>query len=50
LFYDGPNPPAGLFDGFLSIPHVASTVATKTMTQMVDGVGDFLAGPNKYVP
>ncbi|KAF5326342.1 hypothetical protein D9611_000612 [Ephemerocybe angulata] len=30
LFYDGPNPPAGIFDDFLSTPSVQSDVGTRS--------------------
>ncbi|KAI5120619.1 hypothetical protein M0805_008094 [Coniferiporia weirii] len=46
-FYDGPAPPAGLFDGFLAIPSVASELKTRTFVDFMStfGQGDLGIGP-----
>ncbi|KAH6907376.1 hypothetical protein BKA70DRAFT_1285569 [Coprinopsis sp. MPI-PUGE-AT-0042] len=39
LFYDGPNPPAGLFDSFLNVPGIGGQVKTHdTFSLFADGV------------
>ncbi|TEB23037.1 FAD-binding domain-containing protein [Coprinellus micaceus] len=38
VFYDGPEPPAGLFDEFLNISSVANTVATQSFTAMINAI------------
>ncbi|TEB23056.1 FAD-binding domain-containing protein [Coprinellus micaceus] len=38
LFYDGPEPPAGIFDDFLKTESAASTVATQTFSSMINNV------------
>ncbi|QRV82883.1 FAD-binding domain protein [Ceratobasidium sp. AG-Ba] len=35
LFYDGPTPPAGIFESFASIPHIYSDVSTRSMASLV---------------
>uniref|UniRef100_A0A0W0ETW2 FAD-binding PCMH-type domain-containing protein n=1 Tax=Moniliophthora roreri TaxID=221103 RepID=A0A0W0ETW2_MONRR len=35
LFYDGPNPPAGIFDDFLAIPHFTKDVDTRDFLSLV---------------
>ncbi|QRV98417.1 FAD-binding domain protein [Ceratobasidium sp. AG-Ba] len=35
MFYDGPTPPAGIFERFLSIPHFTSDVKTRSFTSLV---------------
>ncbi|KAF4610652.1 hypothetical protein D9613_006783 [Agrocybe pediades] len=35
LFYDGPTPPAGIFDDFLAIPHFTSDVKTRSFLSLV---------------
>ncbi|GAB1523382.1 hypothetical protein RhiTH_006526 [Rhizoctonia solani] len=35
MFYDGPTPPAGLFDRFTSIPHFTSDVSTRSFLSLV---------------
>jgi hypothetical protein len=38
VFYDGPEPPAGLFDEFLNISSVANTVGTQSFTAMINAI------------
>ncbi|KAL0954252.1 hypothetical protein HGRIS_005380 [Hohenbuehelia grisea] len=35
LFYDGPTPPPGIFDAFLSIPHFTKDVSTRSFLSLV---------------
>ncbi|KAF9002469.1 hypothetical protein BDQ17DRAFT_1425793 [Cyathus striatus] len=35
LFYDGPNPPAGIFDAFLAIPYLTKDVSTRSLSSLV---------------
>jgi hypothetical protein len=35
LFYDGTNPPAGLFDRFLNIPHINNQLKSQSYTALV---------------
>ncbi|KAF8329195.1 FAD dependent oxidoreductase [Amanita rubescens] len=35
LYYDGPNPPPGLFDKFLNIPYTSSNVQTSNFTDFI---------------
>jgi hypothetical protein len=35
VFYDAPTPPTGLFDGFLAIPTIQSTVSTTSYSDFV---------------
>ena len=35
LFYNAPEPPAGIFDDFLAVPHVSSTIGTRSLLTMV---------------
>ena len=35
VFYDGPQPPAGIFDDFLAIPSVAEDIGTKSFLELV---------------
>ncbi|QRW12975.1 FAD-binding domain protein [Ceratobasidium sp. AG-Ba] len=35
MFYDGPTPPVGIFERFLSIPHFTSDVKTRSFTSLV---------------
>ncbi|KAN0131916.1 hypothetical protein V8E53_010196 [Lactarius tabidus] len=35
VFYDAPTPPAGLFDGFLAIPTIQSTVSTTPYSNFI---------------
>jgi len=39
LFYDGPQPPHGIFDEFLAIPSISSDVKTRSFTSLVDNTG-----------
>jgi hypothetical protein len=36
MFYDGPTPPAGIFDEFLNIPSVASSSGTQTYLEKIN--------------
>ncbi|KAH0585598.1 hypothetical protein H2248_008828 [Termitomyces sp. 'cryptogamus'] len=38
IFYDGPEPPAGIFDDFLAIPHLTNDVSTRDFTSFVKGL------------
>ncbi|KAJ7654333.1 FAD-binding domain-containing protein [Mycena rosella] len=35
MFYDGPTPPAGIFDAFLAIPHLTEDVETRSFLSLV---------------
>ncbi|PPR03987.1 hypothetical protein CVT24_008306 [Panaeolus cyanescens] len=35
LFYDGPNPPAGIFDAFLSLPFIMNDFKTRRFSDLV---------------
>lgn len=35
MFYDGPNPPAGIFDEFLAIPYLTKDVSTRDFLSLV---------------
>ncbi|KAF8959330.1 hypothetical protein BDZ97DRAFT_2043879 [Flammula alnicola] len=35
LFYDGPSPPAGIFDAFLAIPYFTKDVSTRSYVSLV---------------
>ncbi|KAJ7452892.1 FAD dependent oxidoreductase [Mycena latifolia] len=35
LFYDGPEPPAGIFDDFLAIPHLSADISTRDFLSLV---------------
>ncbi|KIP04819.1 hypothetical protein PHLGIDRAFT_75249 [Phlebiopsis gigantea 11061_1 CR5-6] len=35
MFYDGPTPPAGIFDDFLAIPHFTKDVETRSFSSLV---------------
>ncbi|CAL1714340.1 unnamed protein product [Somion occarium] len=35
LFYDGPSPPAGIFDDFLAIPHFTKDISTRSFLSLV---------------
>ena len=35
LFYDGPNPPPGIFDQFLAIPHFMQDIGTRSFLSLV---------------
>ncbi|KAF8069311.1 FAD-binding domain-containing protein [Lyophyllum atratum] len=35
VFYDGPTPPAGIFDDFLAIPHLTQDVSTRDFLSLV---------------
>ncbi|KAG8737199.1 hypothetical protein FRC10_008464 [Ceratobasidium sp. 414] len=35
LFYDGPEPPAGIFERFMSVPHFTSDVSTRSLSSLV---------------
>ncbi|KAG9078078.1 hypothetical protein FRC06_008547, partial [Ceratobasidium sp. 370] len=35
MFYDGPNPPVGIFERYTSIPSASSDVSTRTMSSLV---------------
>ncbi|KAI0079336.1 FAD dependent oxidoreductase [Panus rudis PR-1116 ss-1] len=35
LFYNGPNPPAGIFDDYLAIPHFTKDVSTRSFLSLV---------------
>ncbi|KAF6749946.1 FAD-binding domain-containing protein [Ephemerocybe angulata] len=44
-FYDGPSPPAGIFDTYLSIPSVANTIKTQSFVSFVTSIpGEELNG------
>ncbi|KAH7904379.1 FAD-binding domain-containing protein [Hygrophoropsis aurantiaca] len=36
IFYDGPNPPPGIFDDFLSIPYFTKDISTRSFPSLVD--------------
>ncbi|KAJ7064553.1 FAD dependent oxidoreductase [Mycena amicta] len=38
MFYDGPTPPAGIFDDFLAIPHFSQDVETRSFLDLVTSV------------
>ncbi|KAG5351541.1 hypothetical protein C0989_006049 [Termitomyces sp. Mn162] len=38
IFYDGPEPPTGIFDDFLAIPHLTNDVSTRDFTSFVKGL------------
>ncbi|KZV64574.1 FAD-binding domain-containing protein [Peniophora sp. CONT] len=38
LFYDGPTPPAGMFDAFLAPPHFTSDVSTRKFADLIQAV------------
>ncbi|KAJ7057508.1 FAD dependent oxidoreductase [Mycena amicta] len=38
MFYDGPTPPAGIFDDFLAIPHFTQDVDTRSFLELVTSV------------
>ncbi|KAF9556645.1 FAD-binding domain-containing protein [Agrocybe pediades] len=40
LFYDGPNPPAGIFDKLLAVPTVIADVSSRNMTSFMKSVPD----------
>ncbi|KAH9048467.1 FAD-binding domain-containing protein [Lactarius hengduanensis] len=42
-FYDAPTPPPGLFDGFLAIPAVLNTLATRSFSDYVVSLDSFAA-------
>ena len=35
LFYDGPEPPAGIFDELLDIPYFSKDVSTRSFTSLI---------------
>ncbi|KAJ7778986.1 FAD dependent oxidoreductase [Mycena metata] len=35
MFYDGPEPPAGVFDEFLAIKNISSDISARTLTSLV---------------
>ncbi|KAJ7250738.1 FAD-binding domain-containing protein [Mycena rebaudengoi] len=35
MFYDGPSPPAGIFDDFLAIPHLTKDVSTRDFLSLI---------------
>ncbi|KAF8599903.1 FAD-binding domain-containing protein [Ceratobasidium sp. AG-I] len=35
IFYDGPTPPAGIFERFISIPHFTSDISTRSFSSLV---------------
>ena len=35
MFYDGPEPPEGIFDDFLAIPEIPITVGSMTFTELL---------------
>ncbi|RDB26962.1 hypothetical protein Hypma_005131 [Hypsizygus marmoreus] len=35
VFYDGPTPPAGIFDKFLAIPHLTKDISTRSFLSLV---------------
>ncbi|KAI0595463.1 FAD binding domain-containing protein [Biscogniauxia sp. FL1348] len=37
LYYNGPEPPSGVFDGFTAVPHSINTAKTQTMNELVSG-------------
>ncbi|KAF9038024.1 FAD-binding domain-containing protein [Panaeolus papilionaceus] len=40
MFYDGPTPPAGIFDAFLTIPALTSNVGTRSYLSLVQSSPD----------
>jgi len=36
IFYDGPNPPAGMFDDFLSLPAASSDISTRSFVSLYE--------------
>ncbi|KAF4621264.1 hypothetical protein D9613_000225 [Agrocybe pediades] len=38
LFYDGPNPPAGIFDKLLAVPTMLADVSSRSMTSFIKAV------------
>jgi len=49
LFYDGPSPPPGIFDDFLTIPSVAKDVSTRIFLSLVQAFPDSGASNIRYV-
>jgi hypothetical protein len=35
MFYDGPTPPAGIFDDYLAIPSLTADVSTRSFLSLV---------------
>ncbi|KAJ6533800.1 FAD dependent oxidoreductase [Mycena vulgaris] len=44
LFYDGPTPPAGIFDDFLSIPNLSEDINTRSFLSLFAATGDPATG------
>ncbi|KAJ6533798.1 FAD dependent oxidoreductase [Mycena vulgaris] len=44
LFYDGPTPPAGIFDDFLAIPNLSEDIKTRSFLSLVNSPGDPATG------
>ncbi|KAG6872962.1 hypothetical protein C0995_004716 [Termitomyces sp. Mi166 len=38
VFYDGPEPPATIFDDFLTVPHLTNDVSTRDFASFVEGI------------
>lgn len=51
MFYNGENPPAGLFDSFLDVPGISGEVKThESFFSFVSGSGEVDGDPNnRYV-
>lgn len=49
LFYDGPSPPAGIFDDFLAIPHFTSDVSTRSFISLVKAAPANATSLTRYV-
>jgi hypothetical protein len=49
LFYDGPTPPTGIFDDFLSIPHVSNNVATRTYNAFITATSGNFTNQRLYL-
>ncbi|EEB96887.1 hypothetical protein MPER_03893, partial [Moniliophthora perniciosa FA553] len=47
LFYDGPNPPAGIFDDFLAIPFLSKDVETRDFLSLVQSSPTSAAGEQR---
>ncbi|KAI1495931.1 FAD binding domain-containing protein [Biscogniauxia marginata] len=37
IYYNGPEPPAGVFDKFTAVPHSINTLKTQTMNELLSG-------------
>ena len=48
IFYDGPSPPPGIFDDFLTIPCVEKNVSTRSFLSLVKACDDGNLGTIRY--